>query len=958
MAAAQLGLCIRHLRTLAADSKTSEQTDGDLLRAFLKGDDQAAFATLLERHGPMVLRVCRRTLANTHDAEDALQATFLVLARHGGSVRKRESLASWLHGVAYRMAKNAKRAAARRRGHEAQARPTQPPDPALSAAWQELQRLLDEEIAGLPEILRAPFVLCSLEHKSNAEAAHQLSIKEATVAMRLTRARRLLQERLTRRGVSLTAVLAAVAVGATDAPAAISRSLVGSTVTAAARILAGQPLSCGVVPTGVTTLMKGANQAMFLSKCKSAVLLLLCTALAAAGLGLAARHGARAEPPPPAPPATGEVASNAAEKGKPKPTVAESETKAKEIVKVRGRVLDSEGKPFAGARLYLAPFSNEAMKLRARATSGADGRFEFTFAKTELDRTYTDNPRGQVLAAARGYGFDVAVVDPSSPRELTLRLVKDQPVSGRILDQEGRAVAGATVRVAEVRVFKGESLKEELADLLKGGFGTERDWEKGWYGPIPGQPASVTTGADGRFRLEGLGRERMAYLIVEGPGIQYKRIQVMTRASKPIVSPNIDIYPDLRVYGATFDHFTEPARPIRGVVRDKKTGKPVAGVLVSSVYTTHRTKSDKDGRYELLGYPKSKKYHLSAVAPAGQPYFTASPTLADAPGLASLVADIEMVRGIPLSGRVTDKETGKPIKGVHVEYYPLYPNPNAFDGPRDSAAYTGCDGSFAVVVAPGPGLLAMRAEYVPEARYMSALLTPKEMKAFYKTWAAPDGNTEDFLQVSAGGHWVQGLDQKNYHALVMIEPVAKTEKLTRDVALLPAHTLKGTVTGPDGKPVNGVMVFGLTFHHFSKKTLKSADFTVGGINPRRSRQLLFLHKEKGLGYYQEISGDAKGPLANNLPPLGSASGRVVDKDGQLVAGMILHVNRFGLIGPGGVQVTTDKDGRFRADGLVPGQKYNLSPASRTMHVARGGPVIVVESGKDKKLGDVTVESGR
>jgi hypothetical protein len=176
--------------------------------------------------------------------------------------------------------------------------------------------------------------------------------------------------------------------------------------------------------------------------------------------------------------------------------------------------------------------------------------------------------------------------------------------------------------------------------------------------------------------------------------------------------------------------------------------------------------------------------------------------------------------------------------------------------------------------------------------------------------------------------------------------------------LLPAHTLKGTVTGPDGKPVNGVTVFGLTFHHFSKETLKSADFTVGGINPRRRRSLLFLHKEKGLGYYREIRGDEKGPLAIKLQALGSASGRIVDMDGQPVSGLILHVNRFALMGPGGVQVTTDKDGRFRAEGLVPGQKYDLSPASRTMHVARGGPVIVVESGKDKMLGDVTVESGR
>lgn len=112
MATAQLGAVLRYIGNLAADPKIGEQTDGALLRAFLSRNDQAAFEALVRRHGPMVLRVCLRTLGHSHDAEDALQATFFVLARQAGSIRKRKSLASWLHGVAYRMATHAKRAAA------------------------------------------------------------------------------------------------------------------------------------------------------------------------------------------------------------------------------------------------------------------------------------------------------------------------------------------------------------------------------------------------------------------------------------------------------------------------------------------------------------------------------------------------------------------------------------------------------------------------------------------------------------------------------------------------------------------------------------------------------------------------------------------------------------------------------------------------------------------------------
>src|SRR5262249_48245706 len=175
-------------------------------------------------------------VGTAHDAEDAFQATFLVLAQRAASVRKQESLAGWLHGVAHRMANHAKRAAARRHRHESRAGQATPPDPALGAAWREVQALLDEEIAGLPDSLRGPFVLCCLESHSRAEAAQILGLREATLGMRLSRARKLLQERLARRGVSLAAVLAAAALGANAALAAVPRSLAGPTLKAAAHL--------------------------------------------------------------------------------------------------------------------------------------------------------------------------------------------------------------------------------------------------------------------------------------------------------------------------------------------------------------------------------------------------------------------------------------------------------------------------------------------------------------------------------------------------------------------------------------------------------------------------------------------------------------------------------------------------------------------------------------------------
>jgi RNA polymerase sigma factor (sigma-70 family) len=284
MAIAQLGAVVSHIRSLALVREINEQTDGALVRAFLQGNDQAAFEALVRRHGPMVLQVCRRTLGNDHDAEDAFQAAFLILARRATSIRKKESLTSWLHGVAYRMATHAKRAAARRHKHESQANPTPPRDPAFCAAWQEIQILLDDEIQRLPEVLREPFICCCLQNKSCAEAARQFGLNEGTVAMRLSRARKLLQKRLTRHGVALTTVLAAAAVGASDALAVVPRSLVVCTAKAATLIAAGQAAVDGVISAKVADLTQGVLKTICLTKMKTTTTALLIAGLLFSGL--------------------------------------------------------------------------------------------------------------------------------------------------------------------------------------------------------------------------------------------------------------------------------------------------------------------------------------------------------------------------------------------------------------------------------------------------------------------------------------------------------------------------------------------------------------------------------------------------------------------------------------------------------------------------------------------------
>jgi RNA polymerase sigma factor (sigma-70 family) len=177
MADAQLGMVLRHIRNLAVTSGAAEASDQELLRRFCAGGEETAFTTLMRRHGHLVWSVCRQVLGHEQDAEDAFQATFLVLARKAASIRKGEALASFLHGTAYRIALAAKRNAATRRFHERQGS-RMPREKTISEeTLREGMKVLHEEVQSLPDKYRAVFVLRHLEGKSLAEIAQQLSCK-------------------------------------------------------------------------------------------------------------------------------------------------------------------------------------------------------------------------------------------------------------------------------------------------------------------------------------------------------------------------------------------------------------------------------------------------------------------------------------------------------------------------------------------------------------------------------------------------------------------------------------------------------------------------------------------------------------------------------------------------------------------------------------------------------------
>jgi RNA polymerase sigma factor (sigma-70 family) len=238
----------------------------------------------------MVLGVCRRVLGNHHDAEDAFQATFLVLARKGASVRARELLGNWLHGVAYRTALRARAMIARRHKHEQRARELARPKPPADADWQEVLPVLDRELDGLPEHYRVALVLCDLQGVTRRQAARQLGLPEGTLSGRLTRARQLLARRLARYGLAPSAGALAMILGETTASAHLPSSLAASTARAAVLVVRGL-LTAGTVPAQVVALTEGVIKAMLLTKLKSFMALALVLVVGAGVVGLTQGKG-------------------------------------------------------------------------------------------------------------------------------------------------------------------------------------------------------------------------------------------------------------------------------------------------------------------------------------------------------------------------------------------------------------------------------------------------------------------------------------------------------------------------------------------------------------------------------------------------------------------------------------------------------------------------------------------
>jgi len=353
-------LLIRQLHRAALLPDRAGLTDSQLLEQFLSVQDEVAFEVLVRRHGPMVFAVCRRVIGNLHDAEDAFQASFLVLARKAASVSPREALGNWLYGVAYRTARRARAVSARRWAREKQVKDMPSPTTAPADPLEDLEPLLDQELSRLPDKYRLPLVLCELEGRSRKEVARQLKLPEGTLSSRLATARKLLASRLALRGLAISGGALSALLSRNAASANVPNALIRSTAKAAGLIAAGK--ATAMVSTKVTGLTEGVLKSMLMTKLlKISSAILLAIAAAAAGVYGLAAPSLWAKPP---------------RLKKPAQITKEGPPAAVQEGQIQGRFTAADtGKPVPGVKIQVLILGVPGKSAPAEATSDEEGRY-------------------------------------------------------------------------------------------------------------------------------------------------------------------------------------------------------------------------------------------------------------------------------------------------------------------------------------------------------------------------------------------------------------------------------------------------------------------------------------------------------------------------------------------------------------------------------------------------------
>jgi RNA polymerase sigma factor (sigma-70 family) len=446
---------VTHVHRLAVPAHCAGATDADLLERFVRHRDESAFELLVWRHGRMVHGVCRRVLGNAQDADDAFQATFLILARRAGSIGRRGSVAAWLYRVAYRAALAAR---ARSRPHASCVTEELPDsaaaDPGDVAAWREVAQLIDGLVNDLPAKYRLPILLCYVEGKSNHEAARELGCPVGTLESWLTRARARLRAGLVRHHLAVPVTLSALAKNASP-----PGGLVASAAAAALRFAAGRPSGCR---PEATALAESVLRVSLMRKLRAGLGLSFLAGVLAAGVALAE-------------PAARPFATQPATAEEPAADV------------VAGRVTDANGQPMPGAKVWLRQYADHQSRFRSTI---ADSQGRFRFAEVEPGYVHV-----AALAPGRAFAAVARVLQREQPLiDLKLVLRAPQALRLQVTEADGKPVRGAELAILNFKPEQGDWVWFPLEVLRQEKIAPEPSDEQGVL-TISGVPAGYAVRA-------------------------------------------------------------------------------------------------------------------------------------------------------------------------------------------------------------------------------------------------------------------------------------------------------------------------------------------------------------------------------------------------------------------------------------------------------------------------------
>jgi protocatechuate 3,4-dioxygenase beta subunit len=653
---------------------------------------------------------------------------------------------------------------------------------------------------------------------------------------------------------------------------------------------------------------------------------------------------------------------------------------------LKGRVLDPDGKPVAGAKLFV-PATTEAELAAGKAVAvdqvgatDAEGRFQLSLqGPGRKQRLY-------IIAHAADFGVDwIDLSEKKRPEDVTFRLVRDVPITGQVVNTEGKPVAGVSVSAGTIFVPANEKLDDYLDGWLKSFRNNLATPQKRLYVPLDGITGAVTTDREGRFTLRGCGAERIVHVTFTGGGVARSTPYVITRAGlDPRPYNNVLLrkeHEDVRVlnrflgmYGPSVTFVAELGKTITGVVKDASSGKPIPGCRLFALTGFGEgvsAQSGADGKYHLDGLPKhSRGYGVSVGPPKGTRYLNRTVNVVDTDGYTPVRLDIALAQGVVVTGRVVDRQTGKGVQSG-IRFAPLPDNTffasrPGFDNYRTDHTMEGTtqDGRFRLVTIPGKALVTAQVhagetfhgEYL--SPYQRAVPDPDHKNLFKY-----DEDIDSWVVTTAGG--LEFLSTEN---AVKVIDIPENGETTVELFVDRGLTGKITVQDADGKPLAGAWVAGLTDHWPIVYKMPEPAAPIFALNPRKPRRLVVYHPEKQLGGTATIRGDETEPVTVKLGQVGTVTGRLLDTDGNPLTGATVSVNARGMIArelyrfatSAGKPQVTDKIGRFTLTGVVPGVLFSLQIQKGDDYYG-GKPKIgqrQVKPGERLDLGDRTMESLR